>query len=57
MREGVILFIVVGVLIILLIMLAYVKATYGGSAFWFAFAVSLIGIGVTLLIAFKNYED
>ena len=57
MREGGILFIVVGVLIILLIMLAYVKAIYGGSAFWFAFAVSLIGIGVTLLIAFKNYED
>ena len=57
MKEGGLLFIVIGVFIILLIMLAYVKATYGGTAFWLAFAFSLIGIGITLLIAFRDYED
>lgn len=44
MRKGEIFFIVIGVFILLVVMVAYLGATYGGIVDWTAFAGALIGI-------------
>lgn len=49
MRKGEIFFIVIGVFILLVVMVAYLGATYGGIVDWTAFAGALIGIGIVLM--------
>lgn len=56
MKDLGILLTTVGVFILLLVILVYLGATYGGIVAWAAVAGALAGIGTALMIASKN-ED